>query len=94
MTALVGVVLVAEGGSETGVYEVPTFGWQCARCQEGSPAATYFQPEQARTALEEHDCVDDACPECPTGVVESVGRMESDTGHQPYACNAGCGYRG
>lgn len=37
---------------------------------------------------------EDACPECPTGVVESVGRMESDTGHQPYACNAGCGYRG
>lgn len=34
------------------------------------------------------------CPECKTGEVEAVGRAERETGHQPYACNAGCGYRG
>lgn len=34
------------------------------------------------------------CPECRTGEVVAVGREERETGHQPYACNAGCGYRG
>lgn len=37
---------------------------------------------------------DSACPECPTGTVHSVGRPEWETGHQSYACDAGCGYAG
>jgi len=37
---------------------------------------------------------EDDCPECPRGTVVPVGRPESDTGHQSYACDAGCGYRG
>lgn len=37
---------------------------------------------------------DDPCPECKTGEVENVGREERETGHQPYACNASCGYYG
>lgn len=37
---------------------------------------------------------EDDCPECPTGTVVSVGRMERDTGHQPGACDANCGYWG
>lgn len=34
------------------------------------------------------------CPECRDGEVENVGREERETGHQPYACNASCGYYG
>jgi hypothetical protein len=37
---------------------------------------------------------EDDCPECPRGTVVAVGRPEYDTGHQPYACDAGCGYGG
>lgn len=37
---------------------------------------------------------EDPCPECKTGEVEAVGRAEYETGHQPYACNASCGYHG
>ncbi len=37
---------------------------------------------------------DGDCPECPTGTVESVGRQEGETGHQPYACTAACGFAG
>ena len=36
----------------------------------------------------------DRCPECGKGVVVDAGPMEWETGHQPYACNAGCSYRG
>lgn len=42
----------------------------------------------------EVDDRDDPCPECKTGEVEAVGRPEYETGHQPYACNASCGYHG
>lgn len=46
------------------------------------------------TMLVERDERDHPCPECREGEVESVGRMERETGHQPYACNASCGYGG
>lgn len=29
---------------------------------------------------------DNACPECPTGVVIQIGPMEWQTGHTPYGC--------
>lgn len=47
-----------------------------------------------RLVVVEDERGENACPECPTGIVESVGRMEWETGHQPYACNAGCGFYG
>lgn len=37
---------------------------------------------------------EDDCPECYRGVVVSVGRQCRETGHQPFECSAGCGYRG
>ncbi|GAC1521663.1 MAG: hypothetical protein NVS3B1_06160 [Marmoricola sp.] len=60
----------------------------CCVCDAEQPC------ENARTRPGADPRGEDACPECPDGIVESVGRMERETGHQPYACNAGCGYYG
>lgn len=92
--------LPQEGDSTTGVirWSMPDdadlpFGWECRRCDSDSGRGIATVAE-ARAAFDEHECVFDACPECDQGVLEDVGRMERDTGHQPFACNAGCGYRG
>lgn len=44
------------------------------------------------TLTVERDERDEPCPECRDGEVESVGRSERETGHQPVACNASCGF--
>lgn len=44
------------------------------------------------TLAVERDERDDPCPECRDGEVEAVGRPDRETGHQPVACNASCGF--
>jgi hypothetical protein len=71
-----------------------TYGWECGRCDAASGLA-WGDADRAREDLAKHDCqAEGACPECPVGTVEDVGRPERETGHQPYACNASCGYYG
>lgn len=60
----------------------------CCVCDAEQPC------ENARTRPGADPRGEDACPECPDGIVESVGRPEWETGWQPYACNANCGYYG
>lgn len=69
------------------------YGWECGRCDAVS-GLQWGEEDRARAAFDVHECSDAACPECPTGMVVSVGRMERETGHQPYACDAGCGFSG
>lgn len=76
------------------IYSSHPYSWECARCEKDGGAGGWQTIEAAQAAFDEHECVEDACPECPTGIVESVGRMERETGHQPYACNASCGFYG
>lgn len=59
----------------------------------GASSAT-AEASRTETALADSDEREDPCPECDEGEVVSVGRMERETGDQPYACNASCGYYG
>jgi len=68
----------------------------CVACRRTKASVAFWQPRETGAYCEDcrKNAMVNACPECDEGVVVDAGPMERETGHQPYACSANCGYGG